>query len=71
MKNLLLFSLIFLFSCCECKKEKCGVITEITKQSKHGYVAVLYSDGERKIVYKRRPRESDIGTQYCECVEYK
>lgn len=71
MKILFLLPLIFLYSCCECKTEKCGVITEITRQTKHGKVAVLYANGEKEIVSKRRPRESDIGTQYCECVEYK
>lgn len=67
-----LFLLFLLIQCgCECKTEKCGLITEIISTSKHGKVLVTFPSGEKKSVDKRRPKTTDIGTQYCECIEYK
>lgn len=72
-----IFSIIFIalvvstLQSCECKKEKCGVITKIERYGKHGYVIVKYSDGSLVEEGKRRPQDSDVGENYCYCVEYK
>lgn len=64
--------LLLLVLCgCECKVEKCGVITKITSERKHGYVLVKYPDGSIIEESKRRPRKSDIGKNYCYCEEFK
>lgn len=68
MKQLLM-ALLFIQIGCECKKEKCGVITEVKKTGKSGEVMVLYPDGQKEVVKKRRPIQSMIGDEHCYCTE--
>lgn len=70
IKNMkpLIIALLFIQLGCECKNEKCGVITEVIKTGKSGEVMVLYPDGKKEIVKKRRPIQSMIGDKHCYCI---
>jgi len=71
--NKILGTLILLFclNSCRCELQKCGTIVKIVNNYKNGKVLVRYANGEYKEVSKRRPNNSLIGSEYCECVEYK